>query len=157
MGDTFGFFGLSNQYNYEYFFDSQYQKDSFTYEIANQTTVSFSYNLASVIIQTEVSPDNIFFALTKIGGLIGLAKLFSIFGFIHEYQFEKDLKKFHKEIDQKEEEIELHKLVRENRETNERIRNQQGLVTKPIKLNRTKYHMKPDDFQPETQIADNLR
>ena len=97
MGDTFGFFGLSNQYNYEYFFDSQYQKDSFTYEIANQTTVSFSYNLASVIIQTEVSPDNIFFALTKIGGLIGLAKLFSIFGFIHEYQFEKDLKKFHKD------------------------------------------------------------
>jgi hypothetical protein len=36
-------------------------------------------------------------ALAKIGGLIGLAKLFSVFGFIHELQFERDLRNFHKE------------------------------------------------------------
>jgi len=96
-GDTFEFFGLTNRFTSEYALEPELQRDSFSYEQSAFNAVSFSYSLDNVLIQTEVSPDSIVYACFKIGGLLGLARVFFLLSMVHEYQFEQDLKKYHKE------------------------------------------------------------
>jgi hypothetical protein len=42
---------------------------------------------------TEVTPENIFTCLAKIGAFLALGRIFMIVGLCHEYQFENLLKK----------------------------------------------------------------
>ena len=50
--------------------------------------------------EMTVEPDSVIVALTKIGALLGLLRLFFFISAIHEWQFERRLSKEHKSIDQ---------------------------------------------------------
>ena len=67
------------------------------------------------------------------------------------------LKKYAREIDDKQKQIEINIQIRKNREENERLRKKLGIFKKPLRLNKAIYRMKPEEIQPENQIADNLR
>jgi hypothetical protein len=92
--------------------------------------VSFSFSLNGVMIQTEVTPDSIFYACFKIGGLIGLTRIFILFNFIHEYKFEQDLKNFHKESTIDEAEPIIRIQSNSERDPKENLENQDTSVDK---------------------------
>ena len=49
-----------------------------------------------MMYEVTVVPDNFLMAITKIGGLLGFLKIFTVVRALHERQFDKMLEKEHK-------------------------------------------------------------
>ena len=47
------------------------------------------------LYEVTVEPDSVLTVFAKIGGLLGLMRIFAVFSAVHEWQFERSLKKEH--------------------------------------------------------------
>ena len=65
----------------------------YTNPLFRENFVGIAFHINEVIQQKTIEPESLFSALAKIGGVLGLMRIFSLFRIFHEIRFEDQLNK----------------------------------------------------------------
>ena len=78
LGSTFEYIGIKNSYSSQYFFSKDYQGVTYAYpsKLPTFKPVGLVFSYDNTATQKTIEPENIFSALAKIGGMLGLLRFF---------------------------------------------------------------------------------
>ena len=85
--------GIINSYQNEFTLDEKFSCWARNSENLEVGSGGMDFIIDSRIYEVTVEPDSVFIVLIKIGGLLGLLRIFSFLSAFHEWQFEKKLAK----------------------------------------------------------------
>ena len=104
LGDQLEHLYISNTYKEHLAVDPSHEFYHYSMQLLKDMKIfNLQIILSPYMLQSVKEPDNIFKALAKLGGLLGLAKIFILISFAHEVKFEQRLSKEKEKADDLEE------------------------------------------------------